>query len=138
MSGELSSIDWGMSTDDQYLPKNLDELITGFIACRVPGNEDEDGQYWTWEATRVLTDRYPDLALAFIKGAVTRPMPEVVRGVLAAGPLEDLLAKHGPSIIEDIERLAPADPLFRETLGGVWQSDMTPEVWARVQAAQVD
>jgi hypothetical protein len=54
-------------------------------------------------------------------------------GVLAAGPLEDLLCLHGVKFIDRIERLAVSDPRFAHVLGGVWQSQIPPEIWARVQ-----
>jgi len=55
---------------------------------------------------------------------------------LSAGPLEDLLAMHGPAIIDRVEAEAARDPTFAKLLGGVWQNRMTDEVWARVQAAR--
>ena len=54
--------------------------------------------------------------------------------VLAAGPLEDLLAKRGEDFIDRVEELARKDPKFNDLLGGVWRNTMTDEVWQRVQA----
>ena len=54
----------------------------------------------------------------------------------AAGPVEDLLSWQGASVIDRIEGLARRDPKFAFVLGGVWQNNMTDEIWARVQAAQ--
>lgn len=56
-------------------------------------------------------------------------------GVLAAGPLEDLLAKHGPEVIELVELLAKNRPNFAYLLGGVWRNSIRQDVWDRVQAA---
>jgi hypothetical protein len=55
---------------------------------------------------------------------------------IAAGPLENLLANHGPNIIAKVESEAKRNPAFNLLLGGVWKSSMTEEVWARVQAAR--
>jgi len=57
-----------------------------------------------------------------------------IQEVLAAGPLEDLLAKHGHEIIESIEDEALKNPSFARLLGGVWQNQMSDEIWSRVQA----
>jgi hypothetical protein len=64
-----------------------------------------------------------------------RPSDDVI-GVLAAGPLEDLIDDHGADFIGRIEEEARKSPAFRHLLGGVWRSG-TPEVWARVEKARV-
>jgi hypothetical protein len=52
---------------------------------------------------------------------------------LSAGPVEDLLAKHGDSFIERIETQARQDPTFAKLLGGVWKNTMSDGVWQRLQ-----
>lgn len=44
---------------------------------------------------------------------------DVERACLAAGPLEDLLAKHGALFIDRVEHAASNDDNFRELLVGV-------------------
>jgi hypothetical protein len=56
--------------------------------------------------------------------------------LLAAGPLEDLLARHGAAYIERVETEARQRPKFRHLLGGVWRSSMPEEVWERVTRAR--
>ena len=56
--------------------------------------------------------------------------------VLAAGPLENLLSDHGPTVIDRIESLAKADASFNLLLGGVWKQGMADDVWDRVQACR--
>jgi hypothetical protein len=53
--------------------------------------------------------------------------------VLAAGPLEELLASHGEAFIGRVETLARENPQFKLLLGGVWQNTMSQDVWERVQ-----
>ena len=57
-----------------------------------------------------------------------------IQEVLAAGPLEDLLSKHGAGVIESIEAEARRSPSFAQLLGGVWKNQMSDQVWSRVQA----
>jgi hypothetical protein len=63
------------------------------------------------------------------------PNPEFV-STLAAGPMEDLLSKHGIKFIERVEQRAKTDQKFNYLLGGVWKSDITDDVWNRLQAAR--
>lgn len=56
-----------------------------------------------------------------------------IRSKLAAGPIEDLLSRHGDRWINHVEEEADRSPAFRSTLGGVWQNQMTDPVWERVQ-----
>lgn len=52
--------------------------------------------------------------------------------MLAAGPLEDLLAGDGENFIDEIEALARKDPKFNDLLGGVWQNAMSDSLWERI------
>ena len=56
--------------------------------------------------------------------------------LLAAGPVEDLLALYGGQFIERMEAEAKRDPSFAHVLGGVWQRDMPLEIWRRIEAAR--
>ena len=55
---------------------------------------------------------------------------------IAAGPLEDLLSKHGAEYIDEVERRAEVDPKFARMLSGVWRLTMSDDVWVRVEALQ--
>jgi hypothetical protein len=43
-------------------------------------------------------------------------------GLVGAGPLEDLLHRHGAALIDSIDDLARRDPQFAKALRGVWWS----------------
>jgi hypothetical protein len=75
-----------------------------------------------------------DCWLAILE-VLSRNPPQEVLGVLAAGPLEDLIRFHGPKFIDQIEAESRRNPAFRWLLGGVWRGS-TPEVWARVEKAR--
>ena len=117
----------------------LNRVVDAWIA----GHETEDGtpehaRNW-WAVSQVINwhlDGEADLLWAFIHIAYKRNLSDRVVSVLAAGPLEDLLAKHGPIFIERVEQLARQDPAFNSLLGGVWQNTMTDEVWERVKAVR--
>jgi hypothetical protein len=63
-----------------------------------------------------------------------RDQSATIQQVLSAGPVEDLLARHGENFVDRIEAEARKDPLFAKLLGGVWQNRMSDAVWKRVQA----
>ena len=60
---------------------------------------------------------------------------DLERACLAAGPLEDLLAKHGTTVIDRVEAAASSNEDFRELLVGVWRNGIDPFIWERVQRA---
>lgn len=60
---------------------------------------------------------------------------DLERACLAAGPLEDLLAKHGPLFIDRVEQAAANNNDFRELLAGVWRNGIDHPIWERLQRA---
>ena len=72
----------------------------------------------------------------FILKVVARRAPKQVLGYLAAGLLEDLIALRGEAFIDRIEVEARLNPLFRQTLHGVWQNRTPPDLWTRVERAR--
>jgi hypothetical protein len=57
-----------------------------------------------------------------------------IQEVLSAGPVEDLLVKHGDSFIDRIETQARLDPQFAKLVGGVWKNRMSDANWNRLHA----
>jgi hypothetical protein len=89
-----------------------------------------------WMEFNWAVEEDPEHAWSAILAALEDPRMEASLDVLAAGPLEDLLSLHGDRFIERVERTARSDPKFAWLLGGVWQSKMTLDIWARVQAVR--
>ena len=79
--------------------------------------------------------RYPRLCLDAILLVLER-IPSDPAGrhfpVLAAGPLETLLMRHGPAMVDEIDVLARRSPSFRMLLNGVWTSRMDSAVVERL------
>lgn len=74
----------------------------------------------------------PEIAWAFILKVLDEDLTLEQKSLLAAGPLENLLALHGETFIDRIELEALRNPQFSQVLGGVWQHDMPKEIWERV------
>lgn len=59
-------------------------------------------------------------------------------GLIAAGPLEDLLTVQGPAYIDRLEDQARRSARMRYALTGVWTQDLPEEdVRARIDAARL-
>ena len=106
------------------------------------------------EARASLNEAHPDFLAAYhfmdelagpvaeecwqgILAVVHKKPSDWVLGMLAAGPVEDLLQQSGAQFIDRIETEARRDPTSRSMLSGVWQSG-SPDVWARLEAARGD
>ena len=100
-----------------------------------------------WSSGKAVKDAYsaldfelprkqPDLCLAAILKVLERidtTSPNEVLGVLAAGPLEDLLSYNGDHVVDQVDLLARRDPSFRLLLNGVWDSSIAPDVLSRLE-----
>ena len=78
--------------------------------------------------------RTPEVAWQAIVELSRQSLTDQQTAVLAAGPLEDLLAYHGPAFIDRVEREARVYRAFRHLLGGVWRSSIAEPVWRRIEA----
>jgi hypothetical protein len=115
----------------------MDKIVTGWIA----GSDAERGsaEYETHvealdEVMDWMVEGEGERLWEFVLAAYNRDLSDKVIAMLAAGPLEDLLAKCGVDYIDRVEELARKDPRFNYLLGGVWRNSMTDDVWQRVQA----
>jgi len=113
-----------------------DGLISSWLAGWERGKRksDYDMDWWAVDAVgdRSLEDLH-ELLWEFVLRSFEKDMSERVFAILAAGPLEDLLAKSGTFYIDRVEELARKNPRFNRLLGGVWKNSMTDDVWIRVQ-----
>jgi len=83
-----------------------------------------------------MVERAPAAAVGFliVACAQARSLPELC--IIAAGPLENLLQSHGPTVIPHLEKIAKIDPRFRLMLSGTWGRErIDPQVWARLVTA---
>ncbi len=142
MATDLSNIEFTNKLfGDAKWPADMDELASAWISFEISTTKDavthrdihENEFFWVLNCVEDLCQDHPDLALDFVLEVLKKdPSPEVI-GVLAAGPLEDLLAENGLAVIDRVEQEAHRDPKFRHLLGGVWRNAMTDDIWERVQ-----
>jgi len=119
-----------LSTDE------MREWVDGYIAAQNSQSaKNDDENHWAIQKFFDLEMDHPDLCWKAILNILHREPDEAVLGILAAGPLEDLIHYHGDRFIDEIELEARQNPAFRHLLGGVWESS-SPEIWNRILEAR--
>jgi hypothetical protein len=88
--------------------------------------------WWAWEAVSKACTEDPERAWRLMLKILSATDSAHVIECLGAGPLEDLLAKHGVSVIDRAEKLATTDAKFRTCLSHTWQNAMSLDIWGRV------
>ena len=117
-----------------------DELAEAWVTnCRDAiefgsGSEEAESTFWAYSELDRLCSEDPARALEVIEVIADLKPEERVMYNLAAGPLEDLLRRHGPRLIELVEELASRKDTFLFLFGGVLAVRMPPEIQARVQS----
>ena len=116
-----------------WLGERRGELIRRYVRPGATSEDDGIGDSLVMLTFLAPPDEQWDFLLELIAAA---PDHDDVLGRIAAGPLEGLLGRYGPAVIERVERLAERDARFRRILTGVWQHTMPDEIWNRVCAAR--
>ena len=118
-------------------PSDRDLLISEWLRYAESGKEDG---FWAYEALADLIDEDPALAWAIILELVHRASPGGVFDLVAAGPLEDLVAWHGREVIELIEPRVGDDEPLRRALSGIWvgRDTLDPKTLERLRNLGVE
>ena len=119
---------------DQELRQRLIQAWIEHHKAQRASGKVPDATFWAWEKLDTICDRDPNLCFSLILEILAVDKSEAVIENLSAGPLEDLLVRHGRTVIERIETEAKVNPDFRLLLGGVWRNTIKKDVWKRVQA----
>ncbi|MBV7409472.1 DUF6869 domain-containing protein [Maritimibacter sp. DP1N21-5] len=116
----------------------IDRLAQRFLMFLRDTDEDEDfeghPEVWTAVLASSLASENPDLSFAVQEALVAEAQAPQDLSLIAAGPMTELFATHGPDLLERIEA-ATTSPRFAMALGA-----LAPEghgnslFWARVQA----
>ena len=88
---------------------------------------------WGYKTLNKLVDVDPSAALSAIEYICKLDSSDPIMEVLAAGPVEDLLSRHGHAVGDQLVLAAAANPTFRELLGGVWRGSIADEIWRKVE-----
>lgn len=127
MSRQSDDLDYWRDRPDPS-EEELDELCRVLVRYQSAARDvnDEDADWWAAEALITLGDE-PDLKREW---RVIRKLcvsaegaSDQVLGMIGAGPLEDLLRRHGEEAMDLIEPAADVMPALLIALGGVWGWD---------------
>jgi hypothetical protein len=105
------------------MPETFDResVVHAYLRHAALGSADEE-YFWGWEAVTDFVHSRPaaevwELVLELLDRANEDEVSLVI-----AGPLEDLVRRHGTVLVSEIEQRAAADEYFRWALGGIWLS----------------
>ncbi len=96
-------------------------------------SEDHRDNFWSFDILNDLCDNDPNRCYKIISIIRSLDGSDIVLANLAAGPLEDLLSKHGEEFIDRIEKDVFSDAQFKKLLGAVWQNSISDSVWERIK-----
>lgn len=89
--------------------------------------------FWAYEALSDLCDVSPEKCLEVIFEILRIDEGDEILANVAAGPLEDLLVKHGTVVIKQVLQTAKTSAVWRKMLGAVWKNDMDDAVWKQIR-----
>jgi hypothetical protein len=98
------------------------------------GTLQHEEDFWALEMIGCLVWEQPELAWSIILDILAADSSPRILGYLAAGPLEDLLTKHGERFVDKVEKEARRNPMFRELLVEVGKNGMPKNIWHRIQS----
>ncbi|MFD1122149.1 DUF6869 domain-containing protein [Methylophilus flavus] len=106
------------------------KLINAWISYHKNGTSTSqtNDQFWAWEMLDKFVSEQPELAWEVILGILAEDQSAVVMTNVAAGPLENLMARHGRSFVDRIDQQARKNSEFRFLLNGVWSSNIDPAI----------
>ena len=83
-----------------------------------------------------LANEDPEVAWACILGVIeTEPTEEILTN-LAEGPMEDLLAEHGPKFIDRIEDTSKDNIVFARLIKHVWVEGISTQIQNKIRTIQ--
>jgi hypothetical protein len=108
----------------------FDKLVAGYFEnwkCR------SDDTFWAWGEVDALCNNL-ESGFEITRRLIESAEDDLYLGYIAAGPVEDLIVRHGTPAVALLEEAADSSPRVRESLAGVWLNtshDAFPE-WSRV------
>jgi hypothetical protein len=120
-----------------------DELLAAYLAhgARDRAHADESGLEWAFGRVNDIIREAPpaealQLALDLVQRTPDDDLDDRLLAYVAAGPVEDVLCKHGAAVLEPLLAAADRDARVRTALAYTWGwNGMDSAVWQRLQAA---
>lgn len=109
-------------------------LAEAWLRCNAGKPNEKNPESWASDRMMDLIFGEPETAWQVIDLIWRLDHSDKVLADLAAGPVEDLLARHGEAFIDRITLLARREPTFRKLLGAVWRNSITEPVWEKLKS----
>lgn len=112
---------------------DTDKLAKSWIFAQKLGVDSPGYEKQSWAVDKVidLADQAPDELWQLILRILELDSSEKIINAVGAGPLEDLMAKHGESFIVKVEEQASKSEVFKQTMRSVWLDSDDTRVYAR-------
>lgn len=94
-------------------------------------NDDKKHLYYDKLADFISND--PKRAIDIVVTMLELTVDDAVISNIAAGPLEDLISRNGPALIDRIENEARQNRKLRYALRGVWKNLSDDSIWKRIE-----
>jgi hypothetical protein len=106
----------------------LAEIVSIYLR-HFESKREED--WWACEQVDSLVDKEPEQGWEITLMLVNKSPSDEALAYVAAGPLENLLIKHGPEVIDRIEKESSTNERLQLALSGVWmrREDSAFERW---------
>ena len=117
---------------------NEEKLIRHWIRYNELEEYSPERKEYFWAECKIndYIETDPELVWKLLLNILSRDINERTIGLLAAGPLEDLLSDYGPQFIDRVEKESETNDAFKYALTGVWKGGMDDNIWRRVQEAR--
>ena len=113
-----------MTEIEQIAEQWIEAWSEGKVAAVCP---DDGDSALDWDLPRQDPHKSLD-AILVVLSKISNASDNRLLGLLAAGPLEDLLHENGESVVKRIEENAKNNPSFKKLLNGVWDSEVKESV----------
>src|SRR5690606_9863070 len=90
---------------------------------------EKDKNFWAYETLDHLCEEEPFECLKIIVKICETTDNEEILSNVAAGPLEDLLVRHGKTVIAEVEKWAIQNRKYKRVLASVWKNEIDDAVW---------
>ncbi len=112
---------------------DINKLTQSWIEFQRTQNSDLE---WSNDDFIDLANENPEVAWKCILIVIeTEPTDEIL-SILAEGPMEDLLAEHGPKFIDRIESISKENIVFARLIKHVWVEGISSQIQNKIRTIQ--
>ncbi len=112
---------------------DTDKLVKSWIEFQ---NTQDPDLEWSNDDFIDLANEDPEVAWECIMGVIETELTDKILANLAEGPMEDLLAEHGPKFIERIESISKENIVFARLIKQVWVEGISPQIQNNIRTIQ--